>query len=303
MCISDDCINVEITSEGIERRAFLTSATAAIVGVALASDAVGQQTPQPPSNALNDPNIVQGMVSFKSGSSIIQGYQARPKAKGKYRAVLVLHGSFGLTEDHRFTAAQLAQNGFASLAIKRFSRYPNLTQVDLNQSDRTDRHYLSRAFNEEEIQDAQAAINYLKSLSFVKGGRVAIVGFCGGGYQALWLSTRSKDIKTVVAFYAPPVMSEQFQLKTDPKPNLMDMVKQMKVPIQGHYGAADPIIPVEDVKKFEQALKLQNKTVEIFVYEGAGHAFCDYTRSNLYRPDAAALAKNRTFEFLKKHLK
>lgn len=303
MCISDECKSGEITPEGIERRAFLTSATAAIVGIALASDIAGQQTIQPPSNALNDPNIVQEMVSFKSGEFTIQGYQARPKAAGKYHAVLVLHGDFGVPEDHRFTAAQLAQNGFASLAVKRFSRYPDLTQADLIKSDRTDRHYLSRAFNEEELQDAQAAINHLKAQSFVKRGRVGVVGFCGGGFQGLWLSTKSNDIRTVVAFYAPPVMAERFQLKTDPKPNLIEMVKQLKVPIQGHYGADDPFIPLEDVKKFEQALRLQHTPAEFFTYQGAGHAFCDYTRSNLYKPEAAALAKNRMLDFLKKSLR
>ncbi len=47
MCISDECKNGEITPEGIERRAFLTSATAAVVGIALASDIAGQQTIQP----------------------------------------------------------------------------------------------------------------------------------------------------------------------------------------------------------------------------------------------------------------
>ena len=77
-----------------------------------------------------------------------------------------------------------------------------------------------------------------------------MVGFCGGGYQSVLLSTKSKDVKAVVAFYAPPVFSEQYQLANDRKPNLMDLVTQIKVPIQGHYGMSDPIIPVEDVRRF-----------------------------------------------------
>lgn len=43
--------------------------------------------------------------------------------------------------------------------------------------------------------------------------------------------------------------------------------------------------------------------VEFFYYEGANHAFCDYTRPNLYRPEAAALSKSRMLQFLKKNLK
>ena len=303
MCTTENCNNDDKPREGIERRAFLTGVTAAVVGVTLASERRAQQPQQPPTNALNDPQVIQSMVSFKSGADTIQGYLARPRKGGRFRAVVVLHGNLHLPESHRYTAAQLAQGGFVSLAVQRFSRTPELTMAELNRSDREDRRYLSNTFNRQELQDAQAAINYLKSLSYVKGKRVGMVGFCGGGYQSLLLSTQSADVGAVVAFYAPPLFLEQFQVQTDPKPNLMDVVKRIKVPIQGHYGVADPIIPLEDVRRFEQALRLQKTPVEIFTYEGAGHAFCDYTRPNLYRPEAAALAKSRMLEFLKKNLK
>ena len=302
MCITDDCNNEGTQSNGIERRTFLTGATAAVVGVTLASERFAQSQPQPPTNALNDTNVIQGMVSFKSGAEVIQGYLARPRKAGRFRAVVVLHGNLHLPEDHRYTAAQLAQGGFVSLAVRRFSRTPELTMAELNRSDREDRRYLSNTFNQIELQDAQAAINYLKSLSYVKRKGVGMVGFCGGGYQSLLLSTQSKDISAVVAFYAPPVLLEQYQAPNDRRPDLMDVVRQINVPIQGHYGTADAAIRVEDVRRFEEALRKQNTPVEFFYYEGAGHAFCDYTRRN-YNAEAAALAKRRMMEFLKRQLK
>jgi len=270
------------------------------VGIALHSELSAQQR-QPPTNALNDPAVTQTMVSFKSGRDTIEGYLARPRKAGRYRAVVVLHGNLHLPEDHRYTAAQLGQAGFAALAIKRFSRTPELTVADLNRSDREDKRYLSNTFNQQELDDAQAAINFLKTQSFVKGGGVGMVGFCGGGYQSVLLSTRSKDVKAVVAFYAPPVLAEQYQTPNDRKPNLMDLVAQIKIPIQGHYGMADPIIPVEDVRRFEQALRKQNTPAEFFFYEGAAHGFCDYTRRN-YNEAAATLAKRRMLEFFKRTL-
>lgn len=303
MCTTEDCNNQDPPSEGVQRRTFLTGVTAAVVGVMLASERRAQPPQQPPTSALNDPQVIQSMVSFRSGADTIQGYLARPRKAGRFRAVVVLHGNLHLPESHRYTAAQLAQGGFVSLAIQRFSRTPNLTMAELNRSDREDRRYLSNSFNQQELGDAQAAISYLQTLSYVKGKDVGMVGFCGGGYQSLLLSTQSKDVRAVVAFYAPPRFLEQYQVQTDPKPNLMDVVKRIKVPIQGHYGAADSIIPLEDVRRFEQALRSQHTPVEIFTYEGAGHAFCDYTRPNLYRPEAAALAKSRMLAFLKKTLK
>ena len=301
MCTQEDCDNKDNQKQGMERRSFLGVATAAVVGVTLRSELLAQQQ-QPPTNALNDPNVIQEMVSFKSGQDIIQGYLARPRKAGRFRAVVVLHGNLHLPEDHRYTAAQLGQGGFVGLAIRRFSRTPELTTAELNRSDREDRRYLSNTFNQQELNDAQAAINFLKSQSFVKGGGVGMVGFCGGGYQSVLLSTKSKDVKAVVAFYAPPVFSEQYQVANDRKPNLMDLVTQIKVPIQGHYGMSDPIIPVEDVRRFELALRQQNTPAEFFFYEGAAHAFCDYTRRN-YNEAAATLAKRRMLEFLKRTLR
>ena len=119
MC-TDDCSNKGNPNQGIERRSFLSGATAAVVGVTLGSEVLALQR-QPPSNALNDPTVIQDFVSFKSGTDMIQGYLARPSKAGQFRAVLVLHGNLHLPEDHRYTAAQLAQAGFIGLAIRRFS--------------------------------------------------------------------------------------------------------------------------------------------------------------------------------------
>jgi carboxymethylenebutenolidase len=62
------------------------------------------------------------------------------------------------------------------------------------------------------------------------------------------------------------------------------------------------IIPFEDVKKFDHALEAQKVEAEFYVYEGAGHAFYDYTRPNLHNPVAAKLAYERMRKFLKKQL-
>lgn len=302
MCVTEDCYNEGTQKNGIERRTFLTGASAAVVGVTLASEGFAQPQQSAPTNALSDPNVIQGMVSFKSGTDVIEGYLARPRQAGKFSAVVVLHGNLHLPEDHRYTAAQLAQGGFVSLAVKRFSRTPELTTAELNRSDREDRRYLGNTFTQIELRDAQAAINYVKSLSYVKRKGVGMVGFCGGGYQSVMLSTQSKDIDAVVAFYAPPVLLEQYQAPNDRKRNLMEVVREIRVPMQGHYGTADAAIPVEDVRRFEEALRKQKTPVEIFYYEGAGHAFCDYTRRN-YNAEAATLAKRRMLDFLNRELR
>jgi carboxymethylenebutenolidase len=241
------------------------------------------------------------MVSFTSGADAVQGYLARPKAAGRYPAVLVLHGEFGVPEGLRNAAAQLAQNGFVGLASRRFGRWPELTAQDVGKSDQTDRRFRSMRFVEQELRDARAAIDHLKSQPFVKPGGVGVVGFCGGGYEALLLATRTNDVRAVVAFYAPPVIKGEYQHPKDPKPSLIDKAGQINVPVQGHYGVTDPLVSLDDVRKFEQALKSQGTPVSVFTYEGATHGFYDPTR-RFYHPEAAALAKGRMLDFLKERL-
>jgi hypothetical protein len=79
--------------------------------------------------ALDDPTILHEAVIFKNGADIIDGYLARPKAAGQYRAVVILHGNAGLPEDIRNTAAQVAQAGFVGLAVSCTSREPDPSQI------------------------------------------------------------------------------------------------------------------------------------------------------------------------------
>jgi carboxymethylenebutenolidase len=158
------------------------------------------------------------------------------------------------------------------------------------------------------MQDVQAGIDYLKTQSFVKrNNRVGVAGFCGGGRLGLLFSTRSKDVKAVVSFYGA-VDYRARKHKTDPAPNVLDVVKQIDVPVQGHYGMLDEVAPAADAKLFEKAMREQKTTVEMHYYEKAGHSFCNFTRPQGsdpgydYAPEAAALAHTRMIQFLKRHL-
>ena len=67
-------------------------------------------------------------------------------------------------------------------------------------------------------------------------------------------------------------------------------------PVMLHFGKLDPHIPKEDVDRVQAA----HQEVSIFWYE-AGHGFNCNDRAS-YNADAAQLARQRSLEFLKKHL-
>jgi carboxymethylenebutenolidase len=130
MCSGDTC-----GDKTVSRRSLVAGASLALSGIVSGGEAGAQQ---PPTQALENPDVAQRPVSFPCGGDTMQGYLAHPKKEGRHRAVIVLHGDFGMPELARYTAAMLAENGFAALAYARFARVPGLTREALIQSDRTE---------------------------------------------------------------------------------------------------------------------------------------------------------------------
>jgi carboxymethylenebutenolidase len=68
-----------------------------------------------------------------------------------------------------------------------------------------------------------------------------------------------------------------------------------------HYAGNDERINA-GIPAFEEALKKASVEYQIFIYEGAGHAFFNDTGTR-YDKEAAALAWQRTLAFFKEKLK
>jgi len=142
------------------------------------------------------------------------------------------------------------------------------------------------------MRDIQAGLDYLKSQPFVRRKRVGIIGFCSGGRYALMFTAQSNEIAAVVSFYGTLILPPRFNRKRTP----FDVIEQIRVPVQGHYGTKDNNAPVADAKRFEEALRAQKTPAEIFTYE-TGHGFFAYNRDEAYQPEAAKLAKERMLTF------
>jgi carboxymethylenebutenolidase len=114
-------------------------------------------------------------------------------------------------------------------------------------------------------------------------GVLGIVGYCWGGTVAWWGATRSSSFKAAVGWYGGGIAGTRTEAP--------------HCPVQLHFGETDGGIPLSDVELIRKA----QPDLEVFVYPGAGHGFgCDERGS--FNPDAAALARERTVAFLRKHL-
>jgi carboxymethylenebutenolidase len=292
-------------NEGMTRRGFLCgAAAAAVAGVSmLTSTAIGQQPPE--ARAINDSSITHGKVEFKSGDHTVDGYLARPLKKGRFPAVIVLPGNW-ITEPYiPETAAMLAQDGFVGMVVNTFYLFPKRPTFEESRQipwEETQKILREQITDELIYQDTQAGVQFLKSQPFVKKGKQGVMGFCFGGRNALLFAARSSDIGAVVPFYGPVVPIPGVTRAERPtQPLDADVVKRIRVPVQGHYGTRDRAVELQPVRQFEQTLRAQGTPVEIYTYD-AEHGFFAYNRPT-YRADDARLARERMIGFFKKHLK
>ena len=139
--------------------------------------------------------------------------------------------------------------------------------------------------------DLDVAFDYLSSHPKVDSSRIASLGFCFGGTKSMYMGTRNPDLAAVVIFYGSGPITDPAMLGT----------MQFAGPVLGIFGEEDGNIPVEQVRKFENALKTKNVRHSITVYPGVGHAFVK--NSTYQNGEAAERAWQQMLSFLYTSLK
>ena len=208
-------------------------------------------------------------------------FVAYPPGDGAVPAVVVVHEWWGLNAQIRELARRLSRQGYVVIV-------PDLYGGKVAR-DAEAAHVLSRSLDEERaVATLAAAASWARSQPRAAKSRVGVMGFCMGGSLAQQLALSDAGTAAVVVFYGTPQPAAR--------------IAQLKAPLLGHFGATDDGITADRVEAFKAALARSNKTHEIYVYAGAGHAFMNDERPS-YNPDAARLAWARTLAFLQKHLK
>ncbi|OGQ77815.1 MAG: hypothetical protein A3F90_19310 [Deltaproteobacteria bacterium RIFCSPLOWO2_12_FULL_60_19] len=234
----------------------------------------------------NDPGLASTNVQFPGPAGTVYGYQTRPKASGKYPAVIVVHENRGINDHARDVARRFAKEGFVALAPDYLSRGGGTEKVNPKGGGLSNMRELAPA--SATAEDTAAAVAYLKTLSDVRGDRIGIVGFCWGGEQVFNAATRVRGLRAVVVYYGRT-------------PNPADLVEKIEAPVLAHYGSEDKGI-TGGVPATEAAMKKYNKPYTYAIYPGAQHAFNNDTDPSRYHAEAAKEAWGKTVEFFKKNL-
>lgn len=264
--------------EFLKRLASLTGSMAAaltVLPLLEVSYAHAETVPQ------QDERIKTESVTFPGSDTTMKGYLARPAAAGKYPAVVVIHENRGLNPHIEDVTRRLALSGFLALAPDALSAAGG-TPADETQ--------MRELFGKLDPQKTRE--NFVKALDYLKThpnstGKLGAVGFCWGGAMSNQLAVHAPDLKAAVPFYGR-------------QPDTAD-VSKIKAAVQLHYGGLDERVNA-GIPAYEEALKKAGVNYELYVYEGAQHAFHNDTAPTRYNEAAAKLAWNRTLTFLKEKL-
>ena len=226
------------------------------------------------------------------GGSEMDMYAALPDGPGPHPAVVIAFHVGGLDDFDRKMADQLAESGFVAVVPDLFHRFPQ----SVMDGPRLDR--LGHLQDPDIIADMNAAVDFLAGNSSIDSNRLGVTGFCMGGRIA-WLMAASNPIfKCTAPFYGGNIMGNW-----GPGETPFSMANNINCPMLFHFGAEDGNPSVADRDIFDAELTRLGKDFEFHTYDGAGHAFMDYTNPERHHAESAAAAWPRTIDFFNKHLK
>ena len=224
-----------------------------------------------------DPRIVSESIKYEGGA----GYFAKPSAEGKYPGIVVIHENRGLNPHIKDVARRMAAEGFAALAPDYLSGLGG-TPEDADKA----RDLIGTLTQEGINASSSAALAALKA-NPASNSKAGAMGFCWGGGAVNILAVTDPGLAAGVAYYGrQPADSD---------------VPKITAPLLLHYASLDERIDA-GIPAFEAALKANGKAYELYMYEGANHAFNNDTNVARYNKDAAELAWSRTVAFLKKYV-
>jgi carboxymethylenebutenolidase len=231
----------------------------------------------------DDPRLRVETAGYQAGGVKVSGYLVRAKGepKAKRPAVLVVHENRGLNPHIRDVARRIGALGFLAFAVDALSPAGG-TPSDEDKA----REMIAALDRGETVARIAAAVPFLATHP-ESTGKVGTVGFCWGGGIVNRLAAAGTSLAAAVAYYGATLPAEE--------------VPKLGAPLLLHYAGKDERINA-GIPAFEAALKAHKKPYQLYVYEGAQHAFNNDTNAARYDKPAAELAWGRTIAFLKEQL-
>lgn len=284
--ITQEMINLfdDYTHLSLDRRKFMDNLAKLAGSMTAASAAAALMASNAQAQGLvpeTDERLEVEEVTYPGASGEMRGYLAAPREGGPFPAVIVVHENRGLNAHIKDVARRVALEGFLALAPDYLS--------DLGGTP-ADEDAAREMFGQLQAPDVTA--NGVATIAWLQehersNGKVGAMGFCWGGGTVNDLAVASPDLLAAVPYYGR-------------QPNA-EAVPAIEARVMAHYGGLDERINA-GIPAFEEALEAAGKDYQIFVYEGANHAFNNDTSAARYDKEASDLAWERTIALFKETL-
>jgi carboxymethylenebutenolidase len=209
-------------------------------------------------------------VFSRPDGQLAPAYLAEPLAPSSL-GIVVLQEWWGLSPFIKRVADRLAEVGYQALA-------PDLYRGRLT-TEKAEAESLMSELNwgDAVTQDIQGSISYLNKTH----PKVGVIGFCMGGALSLLAAAQASDLNAAVCYYGIPAAD----------------LSQIRIPIQAHFANHDDWCHADLIQTLETTLQTSHVSYDLYRYE-AQHAFMNEDRPEVYAPEVAQLAWDRTLVFL-----
>lgn len=192
----------------------------------------------------------------QDGQTLI-GYFAAPADIQSVAGILVAPEWWGRNEYTEQRARELAEHGYAALAIDMYGDKKVTTDSQQAYA------WMMQTFesNDTIVNRATAALDILKEQAEVDGNKLAAIGFCYGGKVVLDLARANAPLQAVATFHANLSTATPAQ------------VGQVQAEILVLHGELDSMVSLDDVAKFREEMHAAQVAHEVIVFEDAKHGF------------------------------
>ena len=223
------------------------------------------------------------------------GYFAAPSSQTPHAGIIVAPEWWGRNEYTEQRARELAEHGYAALAIDMYGD-KNVT-TDAKQA----YEWMMQTFADADtiVNRAKAGLDTLAAQPEVNADQLAAIGFCYGGKVVLDLARSGAPLKAVATFHA----------------TLTQKAPAVEGQIQGEilvlHGELDSMVTLDDVASFREEMHAAKVDHEVIIFEDAKHGFSnpladERAKANGvdlgYNPEAERQGLDAMYDLLERNL-
>ncbi len=234
-------------------------------------------------SAINNANLAAGTdikaeimittdINYTTRSNeTFNGRLSQPDGDSPLPGIVLVTAIFGMDDEMKALADAYAAEGFMVSVPDYFWRQlPGPT---------ADREVAFARMNDYEpvqgLMDIEDVINDLRSHPRCNG-KIAVLGFCFGGWIA-HVSAARFGANAAAAYHGTRIGQ------------YLDEMPELQCPVSFHFGADDPIVPMDEVAAIKAAYQ-QHANAEIIAHPGATHNFAMPDKPG-YHPEVAEASR------------